>query len=214
MIIVNLLVIVAANDINYKCRFLFCLSSLWCRLIYEADSPHQNIKVLHSTQFGNVLILDNDISKYCIHVHYILVPAAYLVLFEFLWLVIPWWCHSRNEFICWPCHTCNTCRGPSTNWHPKGGGGGLSSERSGDGCCLSYWCKLQILVSLRISAIFLAMRVSFRVAPQGIRLSVFPVKYSDTLARRGICWLLNYRILFMDKWDPKEPNQTASRTIL
>ena len=34
------------------------------RLVYEADSPHQNIKVLHSAQFGNVLILDGDVSKY------------------------------------------------------------------------------------------------------------------------------------------------------
>ncbi|KAL9968615.1 hypothetical protein ACROYT_G020727 [Oculina patagonica] len=32
------------------------------RLIYETNSPHQNIKVLHSAQFGNVLILDNDIN--------------------------------------------------------------------------------------------------------------------------------------------------------
>jgi len=34
------------------------------RLIYETNSPHQNIKVLHSPQFGNMLILDGDISKY------------------------------------------------------------------------------------------------------------------------------------------------------
>ena len=34
------------------------------RLVYEVDSPHQNIKILHSAQFGNVLILDDDVSKY------------------------------------------------------------------------------------------------------------------------------------------------------
>ncbi|XP_070569097.1 spermine synthase-like [Ptychodera flava] len=28
--------------------------------VYEADSPYQNIKIMHSPQFGNVLILDND----------------------------------------------------------------------------------------------------------------------------------------------------------
>jgi len=32
------------------------------RLIYETNSPHQSIKVLHAPQFGNMLILDGDIN--------------------------------------------------------------------------------------------------------------------------------------------------------
>lgn len=32
------------------------------RLVFETNSPYQNIKVLHSLQFGNVLILDGDIN--------------------------------------------------------------------------------------------------------------------------------------------------------
>ncbi|XP_078698552.1 spermine synthase-like [Branchiostoma floridae x Branchiostoma belcheri] len=28
--------------------------------VYEADSPYQNIKIMHSPQFGNMLLLDND----------------------------------------------------------------------------------------------------------------------------------------------------------
>ncbi|XP_078617906.1 spermine synthase-like [Branchiostoma floridae x Branchiostoma japonicum] len=29
-------------------------------VVYEADSPYQNIKIMHSPQFGNMLLLDND----------------------------------------------------------------------------------------------------------------------------------------------------------
>ncbi|XP_010793359.1 spermine synthase [Notothenia coriiceps] len=32
------------------------------QLVYEEDSPYQNIKILHSQQYGNVLILDDDIN--------------------------------------------------------------------------------------------------------------------------------------------------------
>ena len=35
----------------------------FCRTVYEKDSPFQNIKIKHSNEFGNVLILDNDVSK-------------------------------------------------------------------------------------------------------------------------------------------------------
>lgn len=33
-------------------------------VIYDEDSPFQNIKILHSKQFGNILILSGDVSKY------------------------------------------------------------------------------------------------------------------------------------------------------
>ena len=33
-------------------------------LVYEANSPYQNIKICHSPQFGNMLVLDDDPSKY------------------------------------------------------------------------------------------------------------------------------------------------------
>ena len=33
------------------------------QVVYEADSPFQNIKIMHSNQFGNTLILNDDISK-------------------------------------------------------------------------------------------------------------------------------------------------------
>lgn len=32
-------------------------------VVYEKDSPYQNIKILHSQQFGNMLILNGDVSK-------------------------------------------------------------------------------------------------------------------------------------------------------
>lgn len=32
-------------------------------VVYEKDSPYQNIKILHSLQFGNMLILNGDVSK-------------------------------------------------------------------------------------------------------------------------------------------------------
>lgn len=38
------------------------------RVVYEEDSEYQNIKILHSQQFGNILVLNDDISK-CIQ-HY------------------------------------------------------------------------------------------------------------------------------------------------
>lgn len=38
------------------------------RVVYEEDSAYQNIKILHSKQYGNILILNGDISK-CIQ-HY------------------------------------------------------------------------------------------------------------------------------------------------
>lgn len=33
-------------------------------VVYDEDSPYQNIKILHSKQFGNILILSGDVSKY------------------------------------------------------------------------------------------------------------------------------------------------------
>lgn len=35
-------------------------------VVYDEDSPFQNIKILHSKQFGNILILSGDVSKYCL----------------------------------------------------------------------------------------------------------------------------------------------------
>lgn len=35
-------------------------------MVYDEDSPYQNIKILHSKQFGNILILSGDVSKYLI----------------------------------------------------------------------------------------------------------------------------------------------------
>lgn len=32
------------------------------QMVYEEDSPYQNIKILHSPQYGNVLILDDDLN--------------------------------------------------------------------------------------------------------------------------------------------------------
>jgi len=53
--------LIDVTSVDFRLNFSFLC---WFRLIYEANSPHQNIKVLHSPQFGNVLILDGDISKY------------------------------------------------------------------------------------------------------------------------------------------------------
>ncbi len=36
------------------------------RVVYEEDSAYQNIKILHSKQYGNILVLNGDVSK-CIH---------------------------------------------------------------------------------------------------------------------------------------------------
>lgn len=33
------------------------------RVVYEEDSAYQNIKILHSQQFGNILVLNGDVSK-------------------------------------------------------------------------------------------------------------------------------------------------------
>lgn len=33
------------------------------RVVYEEDSAYQNIKILHSKQFGNILVLNGDVSK-------------------------------------------------------------------------------------------------------------------------------------------------------
>jgi len=33
-------------------------------LVYETESKYQNIKIYKTTQFGNILFLDDDISKY------------------------------------------------------------------------------------------------------------------------------------------------------
>lgn len=33
-------------------------------LVYEANSDYQNIKIYHAPSFGNMLMLDNDISKW------------------------------------------------------------------------------------------------------------------------------------------------------
>ncbi|CAM4405341.1 unnamed protein product [Lepidochelys olivacea] len=33
-------------------------------VVYDEESPYQNIKILHSKQFGNILILSGDVSKY------------------------------------------------------------------------------------------------------------------------------------------------------
>lgn len=32
-------------------------------VVYEEESPYQNIKILHSQQFGNILVLNGDVSK-------------------------------------------------------------------------------------------------------------------------------------------------------
>ncbi|KAK7926100.1 hypothetical protein WMY93_008410 [Mugilogobius chulae] len=32
------------------------------RVVYEEDSPYQNIKILHSQQFGNILVLNGDVN--------------------------------------------------------------------------------------------------------------------------------------------------------
>ncbi|KAJ6667579.1 hypothetical protein lerEdw1_016700 [Lerista edwardsae] len=34
-------------------------------VVYDEDSAYQNIKILHSKQFGNILILSGDVSEYC-----------------------------------------------------------------------------------------------------------------------------------------------------
>ncbi len=34
------------------------------RLVFEADSPWQNIRIFHSTEHGNVLFLDADLSEW------------------------------------------------------------------------------------------------------------------------------------------------------
>lgn len=33
------------------------------RCVFEADSDYQNIKIMHSPQYGNMLLLDDDPSK-------------------------------------------------------------------------------------------------------------------------------------------------------
>ena len=33
------------------------------RVVYDEDSAYQNIKIMHSQQFGNILILNGDVSK-------------------------------------------------------------------------------------------------------------------------------------------------------
>ena len=38
------------------------------KVVYDEDSPYQNIKILHSKQFGNILILSGDVSKYSISI--------------------------------------------------------------------------------------------------------------------------------------------------
>ena len=37
-------------------------------VVYEEDSAYQNIKILHSRQFGNILILNGDVSKSLTHI--------------------------------------------------------------------------------------------------------------------------------------------------
>ena len=32
-------------------------------IVFDQDSEFQNVRIMHSLQFGNVLILDNDMSK-------------------------------------------------------------------------------------------------------------------------------------------------------
>ena len=34
------------------------------KCVFEKDSEYQNVKIMHSNQYGNVLILDDDVSKY------------------------------------------------------------------------------------------------------------------------------------------------------
>ena len=36
------------------------------RVVYDKDSAYQNIKILHSQQFGNILVLNGDVSKYTV----------------------------------------------------------------------------------------------------------------------------------------------------
>lgn len=33
------------------------------KVVYDEESDYQNIKILHSKQFGNILILNGDISE-------------------------------------------------------------------------------------------------------------------------------------------------------
>ncbi|KAG5193384.1 hypothetical protein MG293_005907 [Ovis ammon polii] len=35
------------------------------KVVYDEDSPYQNIKILHSKQFGNILILSGDVRELC-----------------------------------------------------------------------------------------------------------------------------------------------------
>ena len=37
------------------------------KLVFEEDSKYQNVKILHSKNFGNVLILDDDPSKFWLY---------------------------------------------------------------------------------------------------------------------------------------------------
>lgn len=52
-------------------------------LLFDQNSPYQNVRILHSNQFGNCLILDNDISKFDISVKTIFTYIIY-ILYLFL----------------------------------------------------------------------------------------------------------------------------------
>jgi len=34
------------------------------QLVFDKDSPYQNVRIWHSPQYGNCLVLDNDLSKF------------------------------------------------------------------------------------------------------------------------------------------------------
>ncbi|CAH1799333.1 unnamed protein product, partial [Owenia fusiformis] len=49
-----------AVDVYFPTQANLLVEYDFTECVYEADSPYQNIKIMHSTQFGNMLILDND----------------------------------------------------------------------------------------------------------------------------------------------------------
>lgn len=47
-------------------------------VVFDKDSAYQNIKILHSQQFGNILILNGDVSTLLVS---LLVYAAFIMTF-------------------------------------------------------------------------------------------------------------------------------------
>ena len=44
--------------------FRNCGTRFVLRLLFEEDTPYQNVKILRSQQYGNVLVLDDDVSEW------------------------------------------------------------------------------------------------------------------------------------------------------